>query len=174
MTDHSARGPNDLTARGAAGEAPLYERAVRTWDLPVVHALDLIETFPGFDPDRVTWDHFRFWSMGSIYRMDWVTIYAYPPLTQPPAHVRFAAYRDGSTVTGSIDAPLSVDDVARRLAVPIESAQLATVALHTALTASLTESNAAHAPGAVIRGVQLPPARRQIGPPPPAPPGIDL
>lgn len=90
--------------------------------------------------------------------------------------MRFAAIDGGCTEIGPIDAPLSVDDMAQRLDVSIESAQLATTALHTALAASLAEWNAAHALEAVRRGVAhtqraaLPTTPDQVTV---APPGID-
>ncbi|SDU77212.1 hypothetical protein [Jiangella alkaliphila] len=130
--------------------------SVRTWDLPIVRALDKVETLAEFEPDRVEWDQFRFWGWRPDRRMDMVSIYAFPPPARVPTFVRFAVDEDGFTVTGPAHRALTVNDVAHRLAVPIQSAELAVATLHAALAAALTEWNAAHA----ARAIQL-----AVGPP---------
>lgn len=44
------------------GTLPRFAGPSLSWNAPVVEALDIIEGLPGFAPDHVEWDFFRFWS----------------------------------------------------------------------------------------------------------------
>lgn len=150
----------------------MNEPRIRPWDAPVVRALDAVEELPGFDPDHVEWDTFRFYGTDA-YVMDAAAIYASPPTGR--GYVRFAATSDGATVTGPGPRDLTPGDVARALAVPIESAEAAVAALGPALQAALAAFNAAHDPAsrsctrsspARTMPTSVHPSGRAIHPPP--------
>lgn len=87
---------------------------VRSWDLPVVHALDAVETLPGFRPDQVEWDGFRFHRVGRGDQMEWTSIYAYPTSTKH-GFVRFAVTDREFTITDQQQRALTAGDVANAL-----------------------------------------------------------
>ncbi|WP_116953342.1 hypothetical protein [Jiangella endophytica] len=137
----------------------MNRRQVSPWDAPVVRALDAVEELPGFEPEHVGWDDFRFHGTGTAWEMDTVSIYAYP--VKGRGFVRFAATSDGATVTGPGRRELTADQVARALNVPVESAEATVAALDAALALALVEFNAGHAPPArprtKLRPQQTPP-----------------
>lgn len=114
------------------------------WNAPVVEALDKVETMPGFSPEQVEWDNFRFSGTGFRKDMDRVFIFAYPMTPGLDEPVRFHATQEGFRVLssrGREDIDLSVDEVARMLNVPADSARLAIAELKPALRASLAAYN---------------------------------
>jgi hypothetical protein len=118
---------------------------VRSWDLPVVRALDAVEKLPGFRADQVEWDFFRFWRVGSGDRMETASIYAYPTGTEHE-FVRFAVTDGEFTVTDPQGQRMTADDVAGALNVPTASAEKAITTVIPALATALARFNAAHAP----------------------------
>lgn len=120
---------------------------VRPWDEPVVSALDEVETLPGFAPDHVEWDYFRFYGEGMSGPMDTTSIYAFPATSGRSEFVRFAATDDGFTMTDPDHHHLTPPGVARALDVPIESAEQAATALGAALTTALARFNTSTAAG---------------------------
>lgn len=145
---------HDLNQSGISGGADrrfTEPIEVRAWDAPVVHALDLIEALPGFGPDRVEWDSFRFYGANSRWRMDRATILAYPitgaaPSTSGLRFVRFAATGGGLVVTDMAHREMTANRVARVLAVPTDSAEQAITTIGHALEVALTKYNNAHDP----------------------------
>lgn len=125
---------------------------VRSWDLPVVRALDAVEKLPGFRADQVEWDFFRFWRVGSGDRMETASIYAYPTGTEHE-FVRFAVTDGEFTVTDPQGSRLTADDVADALNVPTASAEKAITTVIPALATALARFNAAHAPHAIAHAV---------------------
>lgn len=133
-----------------------------SWDVPVVEALDQVETLPGLDPARVEWDQFRFFGEGDTGRMHRVVISAYPDgAGDLQQRLRFRADTEGrfevlGTRKGEQARPLSLDDVAQALQVSRESAgqcvALIEPALHQALHAwndtNAVPRNSRHMPGA--------------------------
>jgi hypothetical protein len=120
-------------------------RRVRSWDMPVVRALDAVENIPGFRSDQVEWDSFRFWRTGRGEQMQWASIYAYP--TGPErGFVRFAAADGEFTVTDQQRRALTSREVADALNVPTASAEKAVTLVIPALATALTRFNAAHTP----------------------------
>lgn len=120
---------------------------VRSWDAPVVHALDEVETVEGFAPNQVEWAGFRFYDANSHRRMDHATIWAHPTTDAglPTSALRFAATGSGFVVTNTDHQELTADDAARVLAVPIDSAERAITTIGSALNDALTEYNTANA-----------------------------
>lgn len=120
-------------------------RRVRSWDMPVVRALDALENIPGFRSDQVEWDSFRFWRTGRGEQMQWASIYAYP--TGPErGFVRFAVADGEFTVTDQQRRALTSREVADALNVPTASAEKAVTLVIPALATALTRFNAAHTP----------------------------
>ena len=158
----------------------MSERSLSSWEAPVTDALNQVERLPGFEPDRIGWDHFQFHGSKAARRMELVSIYAHLPPSPVPTFVRFAITSEGFTVTGPGHRDLSISEVARMLKVPIESAEKAVAELETALTAARTEWNAADRSGAISHTVRLsrhtpqPPSRRSNPAADKPPPGIDL
>lgn len=121
-------------------------REPQAWDLPVIWALDEIEQLPGFGPENVEWHGFRFWASGIDTPMHTATIYAYPAEGDDDAFVRFAVTGDRSSITGQGRRPLSPDDLAEQLDVPVTSAVAAGAALGPALIEAMRLYNEAHYP----------------------------
>jgi hypothetical protein len=121
----------------------MSEREIRPWDAPVVSALDEVEKLPGFEPDRVGWDHFRFYGVDPN-PMDSVSIYAYPPTSGRSKFVRFGVSAQGFTVTDPERLELTPSGMAQAFDVPTASAEQAAATLGAALMDALAEFNAAH------------------------------
>lgn len=124
----------------------MSDRRVRRWDVPVIRALDAIERLPGFSPDHVEWDHFRFYGHGFSGAMETVAIYAYTAAPDTSGFARFAVTGTRFTVTDRDRRDLTGSGLARELDVPASSAIRATAELRDALNRSLREYNTAHAP----------------------------
>jgi hypothetical protein len=152
---------------------------VRSWDLPVVRALDAVEKLPGFRPAQVEWDGFRFHRTGRGEQMQWASIYAYPT-GSGHGFVRFGVTDGEFTVTDPQRHPMTASDVAGALGVPTASAEKAITAVIPALAAALARFNAAHAPRAAAQAVTIGHGRvgsfsRRSGPADQGPrPGIGL
>ena len=133
---------------------------VHSWDMPVVRALDAVEKLPGFGPDHVEWDSFRFWQAGRGDQMEWASIYAYPTGSEH-GFVRFAV-RDGEfTVTDRQRRSMTASEVAGALDVPTASAEKAVSAVVSALATALARFNEAHAPRTAAQTVTT--GQRPIG-----------
>lgn len=125
---------------------------VRSWDLPVMRALDTIEKLPGFRPDQVEWGSFRFHRTGRGEQMQWTSIYAYPAGTGSGS-VRFAVTDGEFSVTDPQRRAMTAEDVAVALGVPTPSAEKAITDVIPALATALSRFNAAHAPRAAAPAV---------------------
>lgn len=131
----------------------MNSQKVNRWDVPVIRALDRIEQLPGFAPDRVAWDYFRFSADGLHRPMDTASIFAFPihPRTSEDRLVRFwfstrnrPRHRAGFNVTNVNEPPMSATDLVRALDVPMRSAIQTKALLHYALQTSLEEYNTGH------------------------------
>lgn len=156
--------------RGSPG-LPLY------WNAPVVEALDLVEGLPGFAPDRVEWDFFRFWTDRLHAPMRGAFICAYP--TNQRVGVTFRVTSDRLKLSPtSPQIPvrdLSTREVAHVLDVPVSSADRAAAALRDALTLSVTRYNVAHDATRTARRTRLAQPRSSIERPAPSrPEALDL
>ncbi|TWE13084.1 hypothetical protein [Rudaeicoccus suwonensis] len=125
---------------------------VRSWDLPVVRALDAVEQLPGFRPDQIEWDSFQLHRTGRGEQMEAVSIYAYPTGSEH-GFVRFGVTDGEFTVTDPERRRMTASDVAVALNVPTMSAEKAITAVIPALATALSRFNAAHAPHAAARAV---------------------
>ncbi|SEE47478.1 hypothetical protein [Jiangella alba] len=153
----------------------MTSRPGRPWNVLVARALDQIETLPGFEPGRIGWNQYRYYRWDADSLISRISVYAFPSPTPVRTFVRFAASVDGFTVTGPARRTLTVYDVAKRLAVPVRSAELANTALRVALTTALAEWTTAHLPRAATPALpRHPSAGRDQRAAEPRRPGIDL
>ena len=152
------------------GTLPRFAGPSLSWNAPVVEALDMIEGLPGFAPDHVEWDFFRFWSDRLHAPMRGAFICAYP--TDQRVGVKFRVTGDQLTVSStSPQTPLrdlSTREVAHVLDVPVDSADRAAAALRDALTLSVTRYNVAHDATRKSRRTRLTEPRSISEPPAPS------
>ncbi|WP_448233130.1 hypothetical protein [Microbacterium lacticum] len=127
-------------------ERPQDLRVPREWDLPVVHALDLVEQMPGFSPAQVEWGGFRFQGKAWSGPMISAALFAYRVGDESNRPVIFRAAADSFSVIDREWNPLSSQEVATQLGVPGSSAALASSLLGPALQRALNIYNTAHYP----------------------------
>lgn len=121
---------------------------VRSWDVPVIRALDRVEQLPGFRPGEVLWGSFRFSGTG-FGPLDTASIITYARETASlsvPDSVLFRVHRGRFGMYGDGLRSLHVSEAAQRLDAPASSVKCSALLLRGALGASLAEYNRAHAP----------------------------
>ncbi|MFC8797015.1 hypothetical protein ACFT2C_04735 [Promicromonospora sp. NPDC057138] len=114
------------------------------WDMPVVRALDAIETLPGLE--RVEFGQFRFSVPSVSGPVHTAMVHAYRPVTSARFTVKFAVRGTTYTVRDHDGQALTASGVADLLHLPLASADRAVTLLKRALTESLRIYNRAHAP----------------------------